>query len=123
MAELLICAKLSAAERNFRSRIAQLASSQWFLRGTLSDRSSKYGKPNCHCAKGELHQSVYLVQSHAGKLRQLRVPKAWQDQCAKPLVTTRRCNAWWKKSPNWNGNVSRKGSPDILRRLIAYSEK
>ncbi len=29
-------AKLSAAERNFRSRIAQLATGQWFLRGTLS---------------------------------------------------------------------------------------
>ena len=80
MAEPLIRAKLSTAERNFRSRVAQLASSQWFLRGTLSDRSSKYGKPNCHCAKGELHQSVYLVQSHAGKLRQLCVPKAWQDR-------------------------------------------
>jgi len=26
-------------------------------------------------------------------------------------------------SPNWNGPVSRKGSPNILRRLIAYSEK
>ncbi len=80
MAEPLIRAKLSAAERNFRSRVAQLASSQWFLRGTLSDRSSKCGKPNCHCATGELHQSVYLVQSHAGKLRQLCVPKAWQDR-------------------------------------------
>ena len=80
MADPLIRAKLSAAERNFRSRVAQLASSQWFLRGTLSDRSSKCGKPNCHCAKGELHQSVYLVQSHAGKLRQLCVPKAWQDR-------------------------------------------
>src|SRR5258708_12065195 len=77
MAEPLIRAKLSAAERNFRSRVAQLASSQWFLRGTLSDRSSKCGKPNCHCAKGELHRSVYLVQSHAGKLRQICVPKLW----------------------------------------------
>ena len=28
-----------------------------------------------------------------------------------------------KKCPNWNGNVSGKGSPNILRRLIAYSEK
>src|ERR1017187_3211572 len=70
MAEHFIRAKLSAAERNFRSRIAQLASGQWFLRGTLSERSSKCGKPNCRCAKGELHQSVYLVQSHAGKLRE-----------------------------------------------------
>jgi hypothetical protein len=62
MADPLIRAKLSAAERNFRSRVAQLASGQWFLRGTLSERSSKCGKHNCHCASGALHQSVYLVQ-------------------------------------------------------------
>ena len=73
-------AKLSAAERNFRSRIAQLASGQWFLRGTLSQRAGKCGKPNCHCTKGELHQSLYLVQSHLGKPRQVCVPKAWQER-------------------------------------------
>jgi hypothetical protein len=75
-------AKLSAAERSFRSRIAQLASGQGLIRGTLSQRSSKCGKPNCHChsADGELHQSVYLVQSHAGKLRQICVPKPWQER-------------------------------------------
>jgi hypothetical protein len=80
MAEHLNRAKLSASERAFRSRIAQLASGQWFLRGTLSQRSSKCGKPNCHCATGAMHQSVYLVQSHAGKLRQICVPKAWQER-------------------------------------------
>jgi len=73
-------AGLSAAERSFRSRIAQLASGQWFLRGTLSERSGKCGKPNCHCAQGTLHQSLYLVQSHAGKLRQICVPKTWQQR-------------------------------------------
>jgi len=73
-------AKLSATERGLRSRIAQLASGQWLLRGTLSDRSSKCGKPNCHCANGEPHPSVYLVQSHDGKLRQICVPKAWRDR-------------------------------------------
>lgn len=80
MAEPLIRAKLSVAERNFRSRIAQLASGQWILRGTLSERSSRCGKPNCHCVNGELHQSVYLVQSHAGKLRQICVPKLWRQR-------------------------------------------
>jgi len=72
-------AELSAAERSLRSRIAQLTSSQRFLRGTLSERSGKCGKPNCHCAHGEGHPSLYLVQSHAGKVRQLCVPKALQD--------------------------------------------
>ncbi len=80
MAESLHRAKLSAAERGFRSRIAQLVSGQWLLRGTLSDRSSKCGKPNCRCANGEPHPSVYLVQSHDGKLRQICVPKAWRDR-------------------------------------------
>ena len=72
--------KLSAAERNFRSRIAQLSSGQWFLRGTLSERSGTCGKANCRCARGELHKSLYLVQSQAGKLRQICVPKAWQQR-------------------------------------------
>ena len=73
-------AKLTATERGFRSRIAQLASGQWFLRGTLSQRSGKCGKPNCHCAKGELHQSLYLVQSQGGKPRQICVPQLWQQR-------------------------------------------
>ena len=80
MPDSLNRAKLSAAERSFRSRIAQLASGQWFLRGTLSERSGKCGKPNCHCAKGELHRSLYLVQSHAGRPRQICVPQAWQQR-------------------------------------------
>src|SRR5882672_8318427 len=71
---------LSPAERDCRSRIAQLASSRWFLRGTLSERSGKCGKPTCHCAKGELHRSLYLVQSHGGKPRQICVPQDWQPR-------------------------------------------
>jgi hypothetical protein len=79
MADHLIRAELSAAERNLRSRIAQLTTGVRFLRGALSDRSSKCGKPNCHCANGEGHRSVYLVDSHAGKIRQTCVPKTSQD--------------------------------------------
>src|ERR1700745_3518729 len=72
-------ATLSATERNFRFRITQLSPGQWFLRGTLSERSGTCGKANCRCARGELHKSLYLVQSQAGKLRQICVPKAWQQ--------------------------------------------
>jgi hypothetical protein len=80
MPDTLSRAKLSPAERSFRSRIAQLASGQWFLRGTLSERAGKCGKPTCHCAKGERHRSLYLVQSQAGKPRQICVPQAWQQR-------------------------------------------
>ena len=74
-------AKLSAAERNFRSRIAQLATGQWFLRGTLSERAGKCGKPNCRCARGQLHKSLYLVQSQEGKFS--------PDLCPASMAPTR----------------------------------
>jgi len=71
--------ELSATERGLRSRLAQIASCERFLRGTLSERSSKCGKPNCRCADGAGHASLYLVQSQAGKVRQLCIPKTLQD--------------------------------------------
>lgn len=80
MSDPLNRGKLSATERNFRSRIAQLARGQWFLRGTLSERSGTCGKANCRCARGQRHESLYLVRSQAGKLRQIRVPKAWRQR-------------------------------------------
>lgn len=86
MTDAPVRAKLSATERDFRSRIAQLASNQWFLRGTLSDRSGKCGKPTCRCARGELHKSLYLVQSHDGKLRQICVPNAWHERIRRAVV-------------------------------------
>ncbi len=79
MASRLSRADLSAAERGLRSRIAQIASGERFLRGTLSERSSKCGKPNCRCADGEGHSSLYLVQSHAGRVRQIWIPKSLHD--------------------------------------------
>lgn len=71
---------LPAAERNHRSRLAQLAHQRRFLRGTLSVRSRRCGKPNCRCTRGQPHVSLYLVQSHGGKPRQLFVPKPWEDR-------------------------------------------
>jgi hypothetical protein len=71
---------LPAAERSSRSRLTQIASSQRFLRGTLAPRLRRCGKPNCRCARGELHSSLYLVQSHGGKPRQLFVPKEWEER-------------------------------------------
>lgn len=86
-------AKLSASERNFRSRIAQLASTRWVLRGTLSERAGTCGKPNCRCAQGELHQSLYLVQSQGGKLRQICVPHAWQARVREAVTDYRKLQA------------------------------
>jgi len=72
--------RLPSFERRRRSRLTQLVHSYPLLRGTLSVRSRQCGKPNCHCARGELHVSLYLVQSHDGKARQLYVPQAWEER-------------------------------------------
>jgi hypothetical protein len=72
-------AELSATERSLRSRIAQLSSGERYLHASLSERIGRCGKPTCHCADGEGHRSLYLVQSHAGKVRQICVPRALQD--------------------------------------------
>ena len=50
-----------------------------FRPGTLNAVRHKCGKPNCRCADGEGHTSLYLVQSQAGKVRQICIPKALQD--------------------------------------------
>jgi len=73
-------ASLSPAERDFRSKLAQLAHDKWLLRGSLSVRTRKCGKPACHCTSGDLHASLYLVQSHDGKPRQRCIPKSWEPR-------------------------------------------
>ena len=85
--------KASVPERTVRSRLAQLASTRWLLRGTLSERAGTCGKPNCRCAQGDLHRSVYLVQSQGGTLRQLCVPQAWQARVRQAVTDYRKLRA------------------------------
>lgn len=78
--------QFSSKERSQRSRIAQLGSSHRLMRGTLTVRSRRCGKPNCHCACGQLHVSLYLVQSSKGKPRQIFVPKEWEERVRRAVA-------------------------------------
>jgi hypothetical protein len=69
---------MSGQERGFRSRLAQLVHQGGLLRGTLLSRERVCGKASCRCAKGHLHESLYLVISEGGRTRQLYVPKDWE---------------------------------------------
>ena len=71
-------AQLSDRERRRRSRLAQIIHQARFLRGTLSLRNVRCGKPGCHCHRGELHACLYLVRRRGGKLRQMFVPRPWE---------------------------------------------
>jgi hypothetical protein len=70
--------QLAPFERQQRSRLMQLLTNRWIVRGSLTLRSRRCGKPNCRCLQGELHQSLYLTQSQQGKPRQLYVPADWE---------------------------------------------
>jgi len=59
------------------------------MRGTLTIRSRRCGKAGCRCARGELHVSLYLVQSQKGKPRQIYVPKEWEDRVRRAVTDYR----------------------------------
>jgi hypothetical protein len=72
--------KMTAAERQARSKLAQLLSQRGVIRGTLLRRQRKCGKANCRCARGGGHESLFLVISENGRTRQLFVPKDWESR-------------------------------------------
>jgi hypothetical protein len=72
--------KMAAAERRARSQLAQLLSQRGVIRGTLLVRKRKCGKANCRCARGEGHESLFLVISENGRTRQFFVPKDWESR-------------------------------------------
>ncbi len=69
---------MSVRERNLRSAVNKLLSQQGVIHGTLITRRRVCGKANCRCAQGQLHESLYLVVTEAGKGRQMYVPRQWE---------------------------------------------
>ncbi len=71
---------MTAAERHARSQLAQMVSQRGVIRGTLLVRKRRCGKANCRCARGEGHESLFLVISENGRTRQFFVPKDWESR-------------------------------------------
>jgi hypothetical protein len=71
---------MSAAERECRSRLAQITHEQPLLHGTLTVRLVRCGKPNCHCASAEPHRALYLTYRRQGRPHQLYIPASLEAQ-------------------------------------------
>jgi len=69
---------MPARERELRSAINRILSQQGVIHGSLIVRKRVCGKSNCRCAKGRLHESLYLVVTEDGKGRQMYVPRQWE---------------------------------------------
>jgi hypothetical protein len=91
----------SPAERRRRSRAAALAHSSRLLRGTLSVRNQTCGKKSCRCARGEFHLSLYLVQSHNGKPRQLYVSKDWEERVRRAVKDYQELQTLLEEVSEW----------------------
>jgi hypothetical protein len=70
---------LSPQERDWRSRLTQVVAGQPFLKGSLLERERVCGKPGCRCTRGQKHRSLYLVLSRGKRLRQLYIPRDWEE--------------------------------------------
>ena len=70
---------LSAKQRKARSKLAQIVHEKGFLRGTIVTMSRVCGNPNCRCAKGQKHVSLYLSRSEGGKPKLMFIPKRYEE--------------------------------------------
>ncbi len=67
--------QMTREERECRSRLKPHISYRELVRGTLSVRERVCGKPNCKCARGKKHVSLFLSRGKNGKVEQLYIPK------------------------------------------------
>lgn|SRR5487761_1364056 len=86
-----------SSEQRLRARLARLIKTAPLAHGTLALRSRACGKPQCRCARGELHTSLYLVQRKGGRLYQLCVPKAREPWVRRAVSNYRKAQALIEK--------------------------
>ena len=70
--------------------LRRLQRSEPMIRGSFYLLRRKCGKPNCRCARGELHPAYVLTRSEAGKDRLYPVPKEQRAEVRKRAAEYRR---------------------------------
>lgn len=70
--------------------LRRLQRSEPMVQGSFYLLRRKCGKPNCRCARGQLHPAYVLTRSQAGKDRLYPVPKAQRAEVRKWAAEYRR---------------------------------
>jgi uncharacterized protein DUF6788 len=70
--------------------LRRLQRSQLMVQGSFYLLRRKCGKPNCRCARGQLHPAYVLTRSEAGKDRLYPVPKEQRAEVRKRAAEYRR---------------------------------
>ena len=74
---------LSERERRWASKLISLLNQGRVLKGTTYVLRNTCGKPNCKCARGEKHETLYAARSREGKRLARSIPKPLRDQVLK----------------------------------------
>lgn len=95
----------SPDDRNARSQLAKLISSQRLLCGSLVTMARTCGNPRCKCViAGQKHVSLYLSIQDGKKRKMICIPKKWEGTITE-----------------WVENY--KHSKDLMADISAYSLK
>jgi len=70
----------SSREREVRSRLVQLLSSQPLICGSVTVMERTCGKEHCRCVEGHKHVSLYLSVRSGGKRKMLYVPAELEER-------------------------------------------
>ena len=70
--------------------LRRLQRSEPMVQGSFYLLRRKCGKPNCRCARGQLHPAYVLTRSEAGKDRLYPVPKTQRAEVRKQAAEYRR---------------------------------
>ncbi len=70
--------------------LRRLQRSEPMIQGSFYLLRRKCGKPNCRCARGQLHPAYVLTRSEAGKDRLYSVPKDQRAEVRKHAAEYRR---------------------------------
>ena len=70
--------------------LRRLQRSEPMIQGSFYLLRRKCGKPNCRCARGQLHPAYVLTRSEAGKDRLYPVPKEQRAEVRKRAAEYRR---------------------------------
>jgi hypothetical protein len=70
--------------------LRRLQRSEPMVQGSFYLLRRRCGKPNCRCARGDLHPAYVLTRSEAGKDRLYTVPKAQRAEVRKWAAEYRR---------------------------------
>jgi len=83
-------AGFSIKQRKARSELMKLIHDKGFIRANPVIMSRVCGNPNCRCAKGQKHVSLYLSHSEEGSAKKLFVPKDYEERVRKWMENYQR---------------------------------